>query len=139
FSVEGPLRLSGRTFSGGETLYISGNVKNNGVEVGTAYVRILISNCHDHAQIIFDSNADLPGHENQSLRLVDIPIMETKSFVCRYEIPFVTTNKYFDWCVEIWNPHLLTNGPHPHCFYRTDWYGGFQILSKGSKCLKVFV
>lgn len=125
-----PLKRNRHALTEGEEIIFSGEVRNNGLRLGTAYVRLLVANCYHLDAPLFDSNRDLPRNARQALRLVDIPINRSRSFACGWKIPSGLSNVHLDVRLEVWNPHLLFGGPKPYRFYDTGWLGGFEVVEK---------
>lgn len=113
----------------GEEVRVSSAVRNDGLTLATAYVRILIADSYDLNNPLFDSNRDLSKNQRQSLRLLDVGIGKTREFLCAWRLPENSANRHFDYRVQIWNPHLLFRGPRPYMFYDTGWLGGFEVVS----------
>ena len=139
--VATPLKRNRHVLMESEEIVLSGDVRNSGIRLGTAYVRVLVANSYQRDHPIFDSNRDLPRNSRQALRLVDIPPNESRSFACRWQVPPGTSNSHFDIRLEVWNPHLLFGGPHPHRFYDSGWVGGFEVVERNAKQnqLSVFI
>lgn len=111
----------------GESVSLSSIILNNGLRLGTVYVRFLIANSYQLHQPIFDSDRDLRKVKRNAMRLEDLKIREKREVTCRWKVPSGSSQMHFDVKVEVWNPHFLFNGPRPACFYESDWIGGFLV------------
>lgn len=124
------LEQNRNVLAAGDTLLLSGEVKNNGLRNGTAYVRILTANSYQLDNIIFDSHRDLPENIRHSLRLVRIDRGHSRRFSCSFVIPAGLEHQHIEVRAQIWNPHLLFRGPDPYMFFDTGWHGGFEVVSR---------
>ena len=123
------LALPLRVLYEGEEVVLQCRVRNNGLRLGTAYVRFLIADAYTLNSPVFDSDRDLPSNERQALRLVDIPPGKTRSVVCKFRIPAGLSRRPFDVRLQVWNPHRLFQGPMPWMFFDTNWKGGFEVVT----------
>jgi hypothetical protein len=135
------LSLDRRVVHEGETILLSSAILNNGVRIGTAYVRFLVADSYQTARAVFDSDRDLSGNERSAMRLVDMKVRESRQVACNWRVPLGATFKHFDIRVEVWNPHRLFNGPRPFLFHKIGWIGGFEVVSvpNTTSSLKAFI
>jgi hypothetical protein len=125
----------------GDLIILSSVVINSGAKLGTAYVRFLIADSYRRDDALaFDSDNDLSENERRTLRLVDIPVGESRRVACSWRVPPGSVFEHFDICVEVWNPHRLFKGRWPFLFHTSGWLGGFEVISAPSTAsLKAFV
>lgn len=122
------LSLNKQVVHEGESIILSSVILNNGVRQGTPYVRFLVADSYRLDQIAFDSHRDLPGNERSTLRLLNMRVRECRRVACDWVIPVGSAFKHCDIRVEVWNPHLLFNGPQPFLFHEIGWTGGFEVV-----------
>jgi len=136
-AVELPLKV----LYEGEDAVLSCRIRNDGLRLGTVYVRFLVADSYALDHPLFDSDRDLPANERQALRLIDMPRGEVRSVVCRFKVPTGSRHRPFDVRLQLWNPHRLFNGPWPLKFFDTHWKGGFEVtaMPEQNSALTVFV
>lgn len=121
--------LPRRVLYEGEEVVLQCQVRNEGLRLGTAYVRFLIADAYTLDNPIFDSDRDLSLNEKHALRLIDIPAGGVRSVVCKFRIPVGLSHRPFDFRVQVWNPHRLFQGPQPWLFFDSRWKGGFEVVT----------
>ena len=140
FALDGGIRRSKTLLSPGDELILSARVRNDGLEIGTAYVRVLIADSLSLQDLRFDSHRNLSARARLTLRLVDIPVGETKDVACAWAVPRGTADGHFEVRFEVWNPHLLYKGPEPRLFSDSGWIGGFFVVGEALRGRdKVFI
>ena len=107
-------------------------IRNDGVRVGTVYVRFLVADSYDAAHPIFDSEYHLSANERRALRIVDIPRGEERPVTCAFVVPAESVHRHFDLRVQVWNPHRLFGGRYPWKFADTGWRGMFEVIARPS-------
>lgn len=118
----------------GEEVYLSAKVRNNGIRLGTAYLRFLLIDSYPPNGILFDSHGDLVPPASRAFRVTDLAVGESRPVTCPWRIPTPFAGSvHADLVVEVWNPHLLFGGPRPTCFYRSPRVGGFEIVNPAAK------
>jgi len=123
------LQVNRRVVNEEETVILSAVVANNGLKLGTAYVRFLVADSYKLDDPCFDSNRDFSPNERHAMRLLDIKVGEIRRAACRWSVPSGSSFKHFDIRLQIWNPHLLFGGPRPYLFYDAGWIGGLEVVS----------
>jgi hypothetical protein len=113
----------------GEGVALKCRVLNDGLRLGTAYVRFLITDAYTLNYLVFDSDRDLSLNEKHALRLIDIPRCGNRDVMCNFFIPSGSIGQPFDVKLQVWNPHRLFNGPSPWLFYDSGWKKGFEIVA----------
>ncbi len=131
--------LPSRVLYEGEEVLLKCQVRNEGLRLGTVYVRFLIADSYALQNPIFDSDIDLSINEKHALRLIDIPNGGVRSAVCKFRIPVGLSHRPFDFRVQVWNPHRLFNGPHPWLFFDSHWKGGFEVVATPTTLLPLTV
>jgi hypothetical protein len=104
-------------------------VKNDGIRLGTVYLRFLVADAYALDVPAFDSDRDLSANEKQALRLIDIPAGQFRSAVCAFRLPAGSCRRPFDVRLQVWNPHRLFHGSRPYLFHDTGWRGGFEVVA----------
>jgi hypothetical protein len=128
----GGYALDRRVLRAGEFLPVTGTVRNEGSEPGTAYVVVSAASSFDHGDVVFGSETHLPYNERTALRIVDIPPASERKFALSWLVPESVPPGHYDIRFEVWNPHRLFRGPHPHLFDRTPWQPAFEVLEPAS-------
>jgi len=116
----------------GDLVTLTAVVRNNGMQVGTAYVRFLVADSYDVAHPVFDSDRDLSENERRALRVVDIARGEQSPVTCVFHVPATAAHRHFDLRVQVWNPHRLFRGSYPWKFADTGWRGMFEVITPPS-------
>ncbi len=134
----------------GATVHVTGIVENDGMRLGSAYVRVRIADPYDHSMVVFDSDEGLEYRKKQSLRIIDLPVGATFRFSVPWRIDASVPEGVYYYRVEIWNiPKLFSDRRcwlryRNHCFDRSPWTPGIEILHQGGatpsmKCPKAFI
>lgn len=129
----------------GDTITISGDIENDGLKLGTVYVRAQITRSHLAPSSYFDGSAIFDTHRDLDLgarsghRVVDIEVGYRSPWSVYWLIPHGLMPGHFDFQIEIWNPPKLFDTPGPYLFHRTISFGGFEVLdpmdfSTGLQC-----
>jgi len=125
----------------GDEVFITAVVKNDGFRIGTCYVTYALADSYRTDSPFFESNLHLGAGERESQRLINIAVGTSRATTLRYPVPSNAQPRPIDVRIQVWNPHLLFNGPHHHKFYDTGWKGGFTVVDSHtlSRNLRVFI
>lgn len=117
-----------------EAITITGDIVNDGLMLGTVYVRAQISRSHlapaayFDGGSMFDTHRDLNAGAKSAQRVVDIEIGGRSPWSVDWIVPYDLHPGHFDFQIEVWNPPKLFDTPGPYMFHRTDSFGGFEVV-----------
>ena len=125
----------------GREVYITANINNNGLRIGTCYVTCCLADSYQTHVPFFESNTHLSLGERESHRLIDIAVGKSRATTFRYAVPKDARPRPVDFRIQIWNPHHLFAGPYPFRFFDTGWKGAFTVVDSAalSSNLRVFL
>ena len=118
----------------GEAITLTGEIVNDGCNLGTVYVRAQITRSHlapvsyQDGTSTFDTHRDLNAGAKSSLRIVDIEPGKRKLWSVDWVAPADLKSGHFDFQIEVWNPPKLFDTPGEYLFHQTETFGGFEIL-----------
>lgn len=116
----------------GDAVTLSGYVVNDGLQLGTAYVRAQFARSHlapaayANGQSAFDTHRATATRSAH--RIVDIEVNQQKPWSADWIVPVDTKPGHFDFQVEVWNPPKLFDTPGAYLFHRTQSFGAFEVL-----------